>query len=352
MLAIALVVRVAALWVGRADLRDDPDAYMRLATNWSRSGVFGFEAPDGAVQPTAYRPPLYPWLLSWLVEEAPLASTAAPAIGTQNGALERECPSESARQTYSYWLPPASVAGLHLLLGLGGVWLTWSIARDLQIARPAFAALLVACDPILLRASQLVMTETLAASLALLAWKMWLVVYPHTDQPSRKCEPTAPLQNPRLTPSRNRDAVAGRSRGQWLALLSLGGVFGVSILARPAAAPWAALGVLGMCWLGGCQGWKQRLKDGLIVSLVVVACLTPWVLRNLAVFGQPIWATTHGGYTLLLANNPLLYQHFTQHGPSRNFTRGGPCVWPPTRRGRHRKKRFGLHRRRRRVRRR
>src|SRR5690606_10255281 len=31
------------------------------------------------------------------------------------------------------------------------------------------------------------------------------------------------------------------------------------------------------------------------------------------------WATTHGGYTLLLANNPLLYQHFKERGPARNW---------------------------------
>jgi hypothetical protein len=43
------------------------------------------------------------------------------------------------------------------------------------------------------------------------------------------------------------------------------------------------------------------------------------MLRNMAELGRPIWATTHGGYTLFLANNPSLYQHFTHNGPSRDW---------------------------------
>jgi hypothetical protein len=37
-------------------------------------------------------------------------------------------------------------------------------------------------------------------------------------------------------------------------------------------------------------------------TLLVVS---PWVVRNQLVFGTPILTTTHGGYTLLLANNPV-----------------------------------------------
>ena len=301
-LAFALVVRAGALWIGQADLRDDPDAYARLATNLSRTGIFGFDAPDGAVQPTAYRPPLYPWMLSWLAVETSAVSTA---------------PASSKPPTTT--LPIAFVAGLHLLLGLATVGLTWSIARDLRIDWPALAALLVACDPILVRASQLVMTETLAACMSLIAWKLWLAVYPpgFSESPSELSSlQCADTQSP--TQSSGQVATATRSLPQWFALLGLGIMFGLSILARPTAAPWTALCLLGMCFFSS-RSWKQRLKDSLIVGLLVVACLTPWVLRNLSVFGKPIWATTHGGYTLLLANNPLIYQHFAQHGPSRNW---------------------------------
>lgn len=37
-----------------------------------------------------------------------------------------------------------------------------------------------------------------------------------------------------------------------------------------------------------------------------------WTLRNERELGAPIWATTHGGYTLLLANNPPLYDHLSE----------------------------------------
>jgi hypothetical protein len=41
-----------------------------------------------------------------------------------------------------------------------------------------------------------------------------------------------------------------------------------------------------------------------------MACLvlSPWVVRNVLVFGRPIVTTTHGGYTLLLGNNPVYYR--------------------------------------------
>ena len=37
--------------------------------------------------------------------------------------------------------------------------------------------------------------------------------------------------------------------------------------------------------------------------------LLPWVVRNTIVFGRPIATTTHGGFTLLLANNPSFYEY-------------------------------------------
>jgi hypothetical protein len=37
--------------------------------------------------------------------------------------------------------------------------------------------------------------------------------------------------------------------------------------------------------------------------------LSPWVVRNQIQFGRPIAGTTHGGYTLLLGNNPWFYSY-------------------------------------------
>ena len=40
--------------------------------------------------------------------------------------------------------------------------------------------------------------------------------------------------------------------------------------------------------------------------------ISPWLIRNLVVFGAPIFSTTHGGYTLLLGNNPVFYKEVVQ----------------------------------------
>ena len=42
--------------------------------------------------------------------------------------------------------------------------------------------------------------------------------------------------------------------------------------------------------------------------LALIGTMTPWAIRNALVLGEPVWTTTHGGYTLALANNPAYYQ--------------------------------------------
>ena len=86
--------------------------------------------------PTAYRPPLYPLLLTGCVA---LGEYSRLAIGLLHLAL--------------------GVATVGLVLVLGRWW-------GLDRRAAALAALLVACDPILLRWSTQVMTETLATFLA------------------------------------------------------------------------------------------------------------------------------------------------------------------------------------------
>src|SRR5262245_21154935 len=174
LLALTLLLRGSVLWVMRDNLRQDPDAYRQIAENLLRFGEFALGKRDmGEVSswptPTAYRPPLYPIVLSNLPDASGL-----------NVSLVK-------------------VAVLHLLLGLATVWLTWLTAARLLSCRvgPASAAsadppnpdriggpaldddrsavfaslshptallagLLVACDPILLNQQTLVMTETLA----------------------------------------------------------------------------------------------------------------------------------------------------------------------------------------------
>jgi hypothetical protein len=272
-LLFALVLRSAVALVGLPDLGDDPDSYARLAINWSESGVFGFESETReVVSPTAYRPPLYPWLLSWLVDHAALN--------------------------------PQRIAVLHVMLGMVTVWLTISISRALHQSHSWLPGLAVVVDPLLLRASQLVMTETLAACLVVLAWRLWLVVWPVTDKQA------AGSGLPKVT-------TKARSATQWTSMVGLGIVWGLAILARPTAAPWVAVCAFGGLLLG--YRWKRRLHDFLFLSVLVVCTIAPWTVRNYRTFGKPIWATTHGGYTLLLANNPLLFEHFATVGPSRDW---------------------------------
>ncbi len=261
LLIFAAAVRGTVLWFGAADLNADPDSYARIATTLAKTGTLGFEGEGGA-SPTAFRPPLYPWLLSWFVYDGQVARTA--------------------------------VAGLHLLLGCGTVTLTFLIGQKLSLRLAWLAAIAVAMDPILLRQSQLVMTETLATFLGVLAWWLWLMVCPSGETHGTK----------------------RRTTNEWLALIGFSLTLGISILARPTAAPWALLCVLIVLFVG-CDGWKHRIKDCIVLCLGVLVCVLPWTLRNYSVFGKPIWATTHGGYTLLLANNPPLYRHFAAHGPSR-----------------------------------
>src|SRR5689334_16962632 len=69
LLLFTLIVRGGVLWAMRGNLQHDPDAYREIAENLLRYGEFaiGKPSPDDGVSkpvPTAYRPPLYPVVLS------------------------------------------------------------------------------------------------------------------------------------------------------------------------------------------------------------------------------------------------------------------------------------------------
>ena len=286
LLVVALVVRAGVSWLDFEALESDPDSYALLAKNLAAAGTFGFiDEPDGAIRATAYRPPLYPWLLSSFV---------------LNGQLSL-----------------ALVAILHVLLGVITVLLTFFIALRLNLRLAWLPALAVAIDPILLRSSQLVMTETLAVFLLTLAWFLWVT---NRHLSARSFNETSIARKAKL-----------RIGGMRLASV-LGLVLGLSILARPTSVAWMGLSgvffILYLWWtnksissslnlktlkIGVSAGWLVRLGLGIAVVLV------PWIVRNYLQLGHPIWATTHGGYTLLLANNPRLFEHFEQSGPSRGW---------------------------------
>ena len=66
---LAILIRTAVLYFGAESLKQDPDAYQAIAITIHEQGVFGLTAVDGQVIPTSFRPPLYPWMLSAVVNE-------------------------------------------------------------------------------------------------------------------------------------------------------------------------------------------------------------------------------------------------------------------------------------------
>lgn len=263
-LTIAMLVRGGAMWVRLDGFNDDPDAYRVIAETLAQTNVFGLPIGDGEAKPTAFRPPLYPWMLSFLVDG--------------DGALNR--------------IP---VAIMHWVLGSLTVLLTWDITRRLLSPITALiAAALVALDPILIWQSTLVMTETIATFLTMAAWWWWVVRLAD----SQSCS-TSQAKNASLTA-----AVLG-------VLLSL------AYLCRPTFLVWAVL-VIPMLAVAGPQ---CRIRRSVMVAVgfaVLVGVMATWTMRNRTVMGHPIWATSHGGYTLLLANNDSFY----------DYLRERPASWP------------------------
>ncbi len=230
-----MAVRVAVMLTGLGRL-DDPDRYLALARSMAKGGGF---ALDG--RPTAYRPPLYPILLT------PLVATLG------RGAL------------------PWGVGGLHLALGAGMVLLIVRTATQwgLSPARALAAGGIAAFDPVLLVQSRAIMTETPAAFLV--------------------AATLAALTIP-------------GARGALLGGIGLG----LASLCRPSLLPAAGLAALaGM--IAGPGNRRSRAARGLLLIAAAATTLAPWAWRNTRVFGEPVWTTTHGGYTLALANNPAYY---------------------------------------------
>ncbi|HVW36591.1 MAG TPA: phospholipid carrier-dependent glycosyltransferase, partial [Pirellulales bacterium] len=234
--------------------------YRRLARNLLGEGVFG----DGET-PTAYRPPLYPLLL-------------VPCLAVED-------------QNLSYF----AIRLLHVVLGVGTVAATLWLGARWNLGRwSLLAALLVACDPILINQSLLVMTETLAACLAALA----LVALTWFDE----------------RPSMARAAFVGCC-------------LGLASLCRPTFLPWAGFVLLVEAWR--LPGWSCRAKCGGMLCASLLLTLAPWAARNQLQFGRPIVTTTHGGYTLYLGNNLEYYEFLrvAKRGEVFSSTNLGVNLW-------------------------
>lgn len=240
-LLFAFIVRVAAMYFWMDRLADDPDAYREWTTQLAGRGVF---ANDGRV---AYRPPLYPVLLLF------------------TGAYDPHKLDLAAR--------------LHVILGLLTVWLTMRAGTRLGLQNWTFlAGALVAVDPILVHQSTVLMTETLAALLAIAA------LYALT------CAVLEP----------------GLGRALWAGVM-----LGLCCLCRPTFLPWAMLAPFVLVlFRPSADAWRPGLGRLVVpggCALMLFLVVGAWTLRNLYLTGKPVMGTTHGGYTLYLGNNADFY---------------------------------------------
>jgi hypothetical protein len=243
------LVRIAAAIALSENLSHDRDIYLALADGLAEGR--GYSVP-GSTRPTAFRTPLYPLLL------------ALPGLRS-----------------------PGGVAALQIALGAGTILITYALARRLGLSRrrASVAAMLVAVDPMLVLYSTQPMTEVPCAFLV--TGLLCVLVTPAGSGP--------------VTPLR---------------CAAVGVLMGLAALCRPTV--WA-YGAMLACWwcIRQCRsrqpaneatGGLGALQRAGILVLGLGVVVAPWVIRNTIVMGRPILTTTHGGYTLLLGNNPAYYR--------------------------------------------
>lgn len=246
------LIRGLALWIGGDGLHRDPDGYLAMSQRFIDRGAL-----EASGSPSAYRPPLYPLLL--------------------------------AGWGMAFGLTPAAIAVLHWLLGAATVMLALVLGRQWELGAAAYlGAILVACDPILLNQSAQVMTETLATFLAAAAL-VALAAYS-------------------IRPANSTALVAGL-------------ILALAALCRPTFLLWGAATVAAMAWFAPRQSSDgrprtriARMLPGLACAIGLAAGLAPWGIRNWVQIGAPVVTTTHGGYTLWLANNRDFYAFLRSGG--------------------------------------
>lgn len=186
---------------------------------------------------------------------------------------------------------PWGIAALHVGLGLGTVGLTDLAGRrwGYSPARAAIAASIVALDPVAVVQGRAVMTETLAAFLVALGLAAMTV------------------------------------RGRVGCVLA-GSISGLAALCRPSLLPGAGLAAGAILAIG--PGDRRRRAVGCLLFVAgLVATMAPWAARNARAFGRPVWTTTHGGYTLALANNPEYYADVVDGPPGAVWSGANQRAW-------------------------
>lgn len=243
--ALGLLLRLVVVVVRHDQLTIDTDAYLAIA-KCLLSGD-GFCSVPG--HPTAYRPPLYPWLIAF-------------CMGT---------------------IGPIGIGLMQIACGGLTVWLTYKLARQLDLTESAavVAASIVAVDPLLLNYTSQAMTEVVMTLLTT----------------AYLCVMSVP----------NRSLRHGFSAGFLYGLNALCRptiwAFGLAMLAI------ATCGSIRIHILKRVSNERPSVtwRWSLAFIVALIAVVSPWAVRNALVFGQPILTTTHGGYTLVLGNNDAYF---------------------------------------------
>jgi 4-amino-4-deoxy-L-arabinose transferase-like glycosyltransferase len=250
---VAAMVRTVAAAGLFSGLESDPDGYRQLALTWRETGVLAYGSGNAEDAPP--RPTAF---------RPPLYPLVLAAL-VQEGAVA-----------------PEAIAALHVALGAGTAVLTFLLARQAGLGAGAYlAAALTACDPILLNQAAQVMTETLATFLAVvgLLALTWYGGRPSTARAA-----------------------------------ACGAVVGLATLCRPTFFFWMIFVIAAIAAAPRRSAFRWKHAAAMLLAGAMV--LAPWTLRNWVQLGRPVFATTHGGYTLWLGNNDLYYDHLHQReGP-------------------------------------
>ncbi|MEO5618108.1 MAG: glycosyltransferase family 39 protein [Candidatus Eisenbacteria bacterium] len=243
---VALALRVGYVWMAAgpgAVPSSDPLEYDTVAWNLARGAGFALGTGSDSY-PTAFVPPVVPWITSLLYRVVGHQFFAALLLQCVIGAL----------------VPL-------LLASLASATFGGSVAR--------IAAWLAALHPLLVFFSGYLLTETtftaalLAALVASAAW----------------------LKTPR----------PGRALG-------VGLLWGLACLTRPTALALPALiGVWAWRPLGLTIAPSDRFRQLALLALGVALVVGPWTLRNGAALGAFIPVTTGGGRAFLDSNNPVVW---------------------------------------------
>ncbi|MCR9197848.1 MAG: hypothetical protein NXI04_04355 [Planctomycetaceae bacterium] len=270
LVAVGLALRIGVQLVKGQDLHSDPDAYVAHAQTLLQTGTFCVPATN---RPTAFRPPVYPILLAVVrliglsapvaVALVNLAASAAMIVGT-------------------WWLAR--------VIGLRGKW-------------PTICGALVAFDPLLLRYAALPMTEVTAGGFLTVA-VLLAVKGISTEQ-----DPTP----------------------RWKSAATAGLCFGIGGLCRPILFVACAAVSAGLLLHAILRWPKERstmenLQPVFLPAVLAALVLSLWIVRNALQLGHFVPATTHGGYTLLLGNNPVFYREVV-NGPARVWGDASLRAW-------------------------